>query len=93
MTGVYHAGARCAVSAPNIIEIRAKARRFRSDSRFFPPTVDNGSAPLGLIIIDYLQLARGLGCLDSRRLSASRFGQFFFMDCPDSSWRATGAKP
>ena len=48
-------------SAPNIIEIRAKARRFRSDSRYFPPTVDDGPAPLGLIIIDYLQLARGLG--------------------------------
>jgi replicative DNA helicase len=44
----------------NILELRAKARRFRSDPRFFPPQKD-GPPPLGLIVIDYLQLAHGLG--------------------------------
>jgi replicative DNA helicase len=44
----------------NILELRAKARRFRSDPRYFPSQQD-GSHPLGLIVIDYLQLAHGLG--------------------------------
>jgi replicative DNA helicase len=44
----------------NILELRAKARRFRSDPRFFPPN-HQGPPPLGLVVIDYLQLARGLG--------------------------------
>ena len=44
----------------NILELRAKARRFRSDPRFFPAQKD-GPPPLGLIVIDYLQLAQGLG--------------------------------
>jgi replicative DNA helicase len=65
---IYPAGNRIA-QAPiliddspgvNILELRAKARRFRSDPRFFPPQKD-GPAPLGLIVIDYLQLAHGLG--------------------------------
>ena len=43
----------------NILELRAKARRFRSDPRFFPPK--NGERQLGLVVIDYLQLAHGLG--------------------------------
>jgi replicative DNA helicase len=48
------------------MEIRAKARRFRSDPRYFPPQdVVEGSRPppppLGLIVVDYLQLARGGG--------------------------------
>ncbi len=51
-------------SAISIMEIRAKARRFRSDPRYFPqtpPTTDGrpGQPPLGLIVVDYLQLARG----------------------------------
>src|SRR5450755_1727242 len=51
-------------SAISIMEIRAKARRFRSDPRYFPqaaPTADGrpGQPPLGLIVVDYLQLARG----------------------------------
>jgi len=45
----------------NILELRAKARRFRSDPRFFPPQKDTTHPPLGLIVIDYLQLAHGLG--------------------------------
>jgi replicative DNA helicase len=45
--------------AVNILELRAKARRFRSDPRFFPPQA--GPKQHGLVVIDYLQLARGLG--------------------------------
>src|SRR5450631_303423 len=45
----------------NILEIRAKARRFRSDARFFPPQKAGGPVPHGLVVIDYLQLAHGLG--------------------------------
>jgi replicative DNA helicase len=45
----------------NILEIRAKARRFRSDARFFPPRKESGPVPHGLVVIDYLQLAHGLG--------------------------------
>src|SRR3954466_5781117 len=52
-------------SAISIMEIRAKARRFRSDPRYFPQQelVDGRAppAPLGLIVVDYLQLARGGG--------------------------------
>jgi replicative DNA helicase len=43
----------------NILELRAKARRFRSDPRFFPTS--RGEKQLGLVVIDYLQLAHGLG--------------------------------
>jgi replicative DNA helicase len=46
--------------AVNILELRAKARRFRGDPRYFPPSQD-GTLPLGLVVIDYLQLASGLG--------------------------------
>lgn len=51
-------------SAISIMEIRAKARRFRGDPRYFPPPPPptDGHAPpppLGLIVVDYLQLARG----------------------------------
>ena len=53
-------------SAISIMEIRAKARRFRSDPRYFPaPEMVEGGRPppppLGLIVVDYLQLARGGG--------------------------------
>src|SRR5262245_30055733 len=52
-------------SAISIMEIRAKARRFRSDPKYFPPpapVADGGHPPrppLGLVVVDYLQLARG----------------------------------
>ena len=51
-------------SAISIMEIRAKARRFRSDPKYFPPPppITEGRPPpppLGLIVVDYLQLARG----------------------------------
>jgi replicative DNA helicase len=53
-------------SSISIMEIRAKARRFRSDPKYFPPPpplaegkVHAPPPPLGLIVVDYLQLARG----------------------------------
>jgi replicative DNA helicase len=51
-------------SAISIMEIRAKARRFRGDPRYFPPPPPASEGhppppPLGLIVVDYLQLARG----------------------------------
>ena len=60
-------------SAISIMEIRAKSRRFRGDPRYFPPppAVVDGRTPLpalGLIVVDYLQLARGsLGRRDENR--------------------------
>jgi replicative DNA helicase len=66
---IYPAGNRLAGApiliddsgAPTILDMRAKARRFRSDLRFFPPQAETTGKnhPLGLIVIDYLQLARG----------------------------------
>jgi replicative DNA helicase len=65
---IYPAGNRIAQApiliddsgAPSILDIRAKARRFRSDIRYFPPPEENGGkSKLGLIVVDYLQLARG----------------------------------
>jgi replicative DNA helicase len=48
--------------APSILDIRAKARRFRSDLKFFPPQAEGETKRQhGLIIVDYLQLARGGG--------------------------------
>ncbi len=47
-------------AAPTILEIRARARRFRQDRQIFPPTEgDSKRPPLGLIVVDYLQLCRG----------------------------------
>jgi len=52
-------------ASPSILEIRAKARRFKGDPRYFPPAQrhpDGREIPRqGLIVIDYLQLARGMG--------------------------------
>ena len=47
-------------AAPIILELRAKARRFRGNPKYFPAS-SNGRTPLGLMVVDYLQLARGLG--------------------------------
>ena len=43
--------------ALSIREVRARARRFRSDPSLFPR--DNSGKKCGLIVIDYLQLMRG----------------------------------
>jgi replicative DNA helicase len=69
---IYPAGNRLAQApiliddsgAPSILDMRAKSRRFRSDPRFFSGPADaDGKAPVahGLIVVDYLQLARGGG--------------------------------
>jgi replicative DNA helicase len=68
---IYPAGNRLAAApiliddsgAPSILDIRAKARRFRSDPRLFPPQEgkDASRPQHGLILVDYLQLARGTG--------------------------------
>jgi replicative DNA helicase len=49
-------------AAPTILEIRARARRFRQDRSIFPPPADGEQPkrpPLGMIVVDYLQLCRG----------------------------------
>jgi replicative DNA helicase len=48
-------------AAPSILEIRARARRWRDDRTIFPDADPNDPAQkqLGLVMIDYLQLARG----------------------------------
>ena len=66
---IYPAGNRLSAApiliddsgAPSIMDIRAKARRFRSDQRYFPAADANDPKKLvhGLIVVDYLQLARG----------------------------------
>jgi replicative DNA helicase len=70
---IYPAGGRLAQApiliddgaAPSILEIRAKARRFRGDPRYFPPLPPGPDGrevrQHGLIMVDYLQLARGMG--------------------------------
>ncbi len=69
---IYPAGARLTQApiliddsaAPSIMEIRAKARRFAGDQKYFPLEAREGETNkrrLGLIVIDYLQLARGSG--------------------------------
>jgi replicative DNA helicase len=70
---IYPAGGRLAQApiliddsaAPSILELRAKARRFRSDPRYFPPPAVSSDGReqrrQGLIVVDYLQLARGMG--------------------------------
>ncbi len=47
--------------APTLLDIRAKARRWKSDARFFPKGNE-----LGLVIVDYLQLMRSGGKNGSR---------------------------
>jgi replicative DNA helicase len=64
---IYPAGNRLAAApiliddsgAPTILDIRAKARRFRHDPRYFKTVPEDGKPEMGLIVIDYLQLARG----------------------------------
>jgi replicative DNA helicase len=63
--------------APTILEIRARSRRFRQDKQLFP-TKDESSKkkPLGLIVVDYLQLCRGgKGRYDSREQEISEISR------------------
>jgi replicative DNA helicase len=50
------------------LEIRAKARRWRADTAIFP---DRDNRGFGLVVIDYLQLVRGRGDMDSREREIS----------------------
>ena len=63
--------------APTILEIRARARRFRQDRQLFPPKDDTGKRKaLGLIVVDYLQLCRGgKGRYDSREQEISEISR------------------
>ena len=55
-------------AALTVLEIRAKSRRFRHDRSIFPAEAeeDEDVTPMGLIIIDYLQLVRARKDRDSR---------------------------
>jgi replicative DNA helicase len=55
-------------AASTALEIRAKARRWRADTSIFP---DRNNRGFGLIVIDYLQLVRGRGDIDSREREIS----------------------
>lgn len=47
-------------SSPSILDIQARARRWRADPAIFPPPgPDSTEDPKGLVVIDYLQLVRG----------------------------------
>jgi replicative DNA helicase len=48
-------------AAPTILEVRAKARRFRADKSIFTE-----EDQMGLVVVDYLQLARGPKGSESR---------------------------
>jgi replicative DNA helicase len=48
--------------SPTLLEIRAKCRRWRSDSRIF-----KGNDQLGMIVIDYLQLIQGRASKEDNR--------------------------
>lgn len=67
--------------SPTILEIRARARRFRQDRQLFPPQVDDDSSSskrrnLGLVVVDYLQLCRGgKGRYDSREQEISEISR------------------
>lgn len=65
--------------SPTILEIRARARRFRQDRSLFPPLEDEDSGkrkPMGLIVVDYLQLCRGgKGRYDSREQEISEISR------------------
>ena len=44
-----------AAAAPSVLDIRNASRRWRNDKNVFP----NGMDDMGIIVVDYLQLARG----------------------------------
>ncbi len=48
--------------APTLLEIRTKARRWRSDAKVF-----KGPDQLGMVVIDYLQLVQGRASKDDNR--------------------------
>ncbi len=62
-------------AAPTILEIKARARRFRQDRTIFPPQPEGKRPPLGMIVVDYLQLARGGGKYDIREQEISEISR------------------
>jgi replicative DNA helicase len=65
-------------AAPTILEIRARARRFRQDRTIFPPPAegdDRKRKQLGMIVVDYLQLCRGGGRYDMREQEISEISR------------------
>jgi replicative DNA helicase len=62
-------------AAPTILEIKARSRRFRQDRSIFPPQEEGKRPPLGMIIVDYLQLARGGGKYDIREQEISEISR------------------
>ncbi len=44
-----------------ILQLAAQARRFRANPTFFPAQAPEARPPLGLIVVDYVQLAQGSG--------------------------------
>ena len=62
-------------AAPTILEIRARARRFRQDRQIFPPG-EGDQKDHGLIVVDYMQLCRGgRGRYDSREQEISEISR------------------
>jgi replicative DNA helicase len=63
-------------AAATILEIRARARRFRQDRRIFPDEAKPAHGPpLGLIVVDYLQLCRGAKNHDIREQEISEISR------------------
>ena len=62
-------------AAPTILEIKARARRFRQDRTIFPPQAEGKRPPLGMVVVDYLQLARGGGKYDIREQEISEISR------------------
>ncbi len=66
-------------ASPSILDIRARSRRWRDDKSIFPPEdeeTDSARKPLGLVMIDYLQLAKGgKGRYDSREQEISEISR------------------
>ncbi|MCA9662498.1 MAG: replicative DNA helicase [Myxococcales bacterium] len=58
-------------AAPTILEIRARARRFREDKNIF----DGNPEQHGMVVVDYLQLCRGGGRFDSREQEISEISR------------------
>jgi replicative DNA helicase len=62
-------------ASPSILEIRARARRWRDDRNVFPVD-EQGRRSLGMVVVDYLQLARGgKGRYDSREQEISEISR------------------
>lgn len=64
-------------AAPSILEIRARCRRFRQDKSIFPSDVgpEGHGPPLGMIMVDYLQLCRGSKNYDMREQEISEISR------------------